>query len=132
MARTRQQARAFEPATPDLPTPAYLPDEAQDIWRELLANVGPKHFKRADVQVMVEYCVMLAVVRALGRAALRDPENADVSKYMNVAAKFTVLAAKLRLVPSSRDVRKVDLGTGHDAGKEKTKGKASAGYFGAV
>lgn len=111
MSRSRQQARAEQrsrEAIDGLPAaPASLSPEAARHWHEAVSAVPAGHFSRPDYPLLAVWCEALAhLTRASERLSQEPGDAAAVNAYVKLATAVTSMSTRLRLTPSSRNVRR--------------------------
>jgi phage terminase small subunit len=88
--------------------PAGLSRAARVVFTELVNAVDGKHFSRADMPLLIEYCTACAMARTAAKHLEADGPVVDgrVNQWLVVQEKqiraMTALAMRLRLSPQSR------------------------------
>jgi phage terminase small subunit len=87
-----------------LEPPQGLQPQEEEIFRELVASCDPRHFRKADIPMLVSYCTATHLARCYASDIGDDP---TALKAWTECTKLQIsLATKLRLTPSSRLDRK--------------------------
>src|SRR5262249_48708652 len=93
---------------PGLQPPSHLPAAARSIFAEIVASVGPGHFRECDKPVLTALAAAMHIAHTAADALEREgltvgaKPNPHLSIFERATKTVANLSAKCRITPSSR------------------------------